>query len=84
MPCGQIDPGWEQGGRTSGSGRGEGGLEPGGGQADQEGHDGVGGEAAHGRVRYGVYGRGGRGGGNTGKALHQVFLSFRTCDHQLG
>ena len=64
MPCGQHDPSWEQGGRSGGSGRRQGGLEQGAaeGQADQEG------EAEHGRVRYGVYGRAGRGGGNTGKA----------------
>ena len=73
MPCGQLEPSWDQGGRAGGSGRREGGLEQGApeGQADQEGHGG--GQAEHGRVRYGVYaGRAGRGGGNTGKALSQV------------
>ena len=72
MPCGQLESSWEEGGRVGGSGRREGGLEQGApeGQAEQEVQGG--GQAEHGRVRYGVYaGRVGRGGGNTGKALNQ-------------
>ena len=72
MPCGQIDPSWEQGRRREGGQgiREVGGLEQGEGQADQEGRGG--GAEEHGSRQYGVYGRGERGGGTTGKTLRQL------------
>ena len=71
MPCGQIDPSWDQGRRREG-----GGLEQGEGQADQEGQGGGREVEEHGRLRYGVHGRGGRGGGNTGKGDDQQLGCF--------